>query len=72
MITINFEFDSEYGTFKDALVLPDNHGFTDAQLDEMKQSRFDNWIAVVSVSEESEYVHPLEPPPPIITEETTE
>jgi hypothetical protein len=27
--------------------LPDNHGFTDAEIDAMKQQRFDNWVAVV-------------------------
>lgn len=59
MITIDFQFDSEYGTFKDALVLPDDHGFTDTQLNEMKQTRLDNWITVITTPVEE-------------TEETTE
>jgi hypothetical protein len=36
-----------HGKFRDALTLPDNHGFTDAEIDAMKQQRFSNWIAVV-------------------------
>jgi hypothetical protein len=36
-----------HGKFRDALTLPDNHGFTDAEIDAMKQQRFNNWVAVV-------------------------
>jgi hypothetical protein len=45
---IDFEFVHPiHGKFRDALTLPDNHGFTDAEIDAMKQQRFDNWVAVV-------------------------
>jgi len=54
MITIDFQFDSDYGAFKDALVLPEDHGFTDAQLDEMKQARFDNWIAIITTPQDDQ------------------
>lgn len=47
MIKINFQFDSKYGTFSDALHLPDDHGLTDAEIDAMKQDRLANWIAVI-------------------------
>ena len=30
MIKIDFEFDTPYGVFRDALHLPDDHTFTDA------------------------------------------
>jgi hypothetical protein len=46
-IKIDFEFTTKYGKFRDALTLPDNHGFTDAEIDAMKQQRFNNWVAVV-------------------------
>jgi hypothetical protein len=36
-----------HGKYRDALTLPDNHGFSDAELEAMKQQRFDNWVAVV-------------------------
>jgi hypothetical protein len=52
MVKINFEFDSEYGTFRDAIVLPDDHTMTDAEIDALKQKRFDNWKEAVKPSEE--------------------
>ena len=48
MVSIIFEFDTQYGTFRDALVLPDDHGLSDAELDAMKQQRLDNWVAFVT------------------------
>jgi hypothetical protein len=48
MIKIDFEFDSNYGVFRDALHLPDDHGLSDAEISAMKQQRFDNWIAIVN------------------------
>jgi len=45
---IDFEFQTEYGVFRDALHLPDIHTFTDEQIQAMKQERVDNWIAVVT------------------------
>ena len=41
MITINFEFDDIY---KDALILSDDHGLTDAEIEAMKQERYDKWL----------------------------
>jgi hypothetical protein len=45
---IDFSFPSQYGTFSDALHLPDDNAFTDAEIEAMKQQRFDNWIAVIT------------------------
>lgn len=53
MIKIDFEFDTAYGKFRDALYLPDDHTYTDAEIQAMKEQRRDNWIAIVS-----------NPPPP--------
>jgi hypothetical protein len=44
---IEFTFDTEYGVFRDALHLPDDQTFSDADIEEMKQARLNNWIAVV-------------------------
>ncbi|CAB4189768.1 hypothetical protein UFOVP1202_8 [uncultured Caudovirales phage] len=45
---IDFEFIHPiHGKFRDALNLPDDHGFSEAEIEAMKQQRFDNWIAVV-------------------------
>ena len=48
MIKIDFEFNSDYGVFRDALHLPDDHGLSDAEISAMKQQRFDNWIAIIN------------------------
>lgn len=45
---IDFEFQTDYGIFRDALYLPDDHGMTDDQIEAMKTKRRDNWIAIVS------------------------
>ena len=50
---IDFSFPSEYGTFCDALHLPDNHGLTDEELEAMKKARFDAWFLFVSTPKET-------------------
>lgn len=45
---IDFSFDTQYGKFCDALHLPDDHTFTESEIDTMKQQRLDNWIAVIT------------------------
>ena len=44
---IDFEFDTPHGKFKDALNLPDDHNFSDEEIQTMKEQRRDNWIAAV-------------------------
>jgi len=48
MIKIDFEFETEYGVFRDALHLLDDHAFTDAEIQAMKNERVDNWIAAIT------------------------
>jgi hypothetical protein len=48
MIKIDFEFNSPHGVFRDALHLPDDHTFTDDEIQAMKQQRYDNWWAIVN------------------------
>jgi hypothetical protein len=50
---IIFTFETQFGPFCDALNLPEDHGFTDEQLDAMKQERLANWLAVVNPSTEA-------------------
>lgn len=47
MIKIDFEFDTKFGVFRDALHLPEDHGLTEAEIDALKQERLDNWLAIV-------------------------
>lgn len=51
MISIPFQRVDGQLTFSDALVLPDDHTFTDAELEAMMQQRFDNWLAVIHAPE---------------------
>ena len=55
-MVINFTFDTEYGSFSDALVLPDDHTFTDDDLEVMKQERLSNWIAIITPVEQVEEI----------------
>ena len=47
MIKIDFEFETLYGKYRDALLLPEDHTFTAEQIAEMQQERVNNWILVV-------------------------
>lgn len=47
MIKIDFEIDTKHGKFCDALHLPEDHTYTDDEIQAMKQQRVDNWIAIV-------------------------
>jgi len=58
MIKIDFEFETQYGRFADALHLPDDHNLSGAEIAAMKQQRLDNWIAAVTAPP------PDEPPAP--------
>lgn len=57
MIKIDFEYDTPHGVFRDALHLPDDHAFTEDEIQAMKEQRRDNWIAVVTAP-------PVEEPAP--------
>ena len=44
---IDFEFETKYGKFRDALYLPDDHNFTAEQIAEMQAERLNNWLFAV-------------------------
>lgn len=48
MEKIDFEFETQFGVFRDALHLPEGHGLTGEQIDAMKQERLNNWLAIVN------------------------
>jgi hypothetical protein len=48
MVKIDFSFHSPYGTFADALHLPDDHGLTQDEINAMQQKRFDDWVAIIT------------------------
>lgn len=47
-MNINFEFQTQYGKFADALWFPDGQLPSEAEIEAMKQQRLDNWIAVIT------------------------
>jgi hypothetical protein len=60
MKKIDFTFDTEYGVFSDAISLPDDHTFTDDEIEAMKQERVDNWIAIITAPSEEVIETPTE------------
>jgi hypothetical protein len=51
MIKIEFEMTKDGKTFRDAIVLPVGHGYTETQLQDLQQKRFDDWYEMVSQAE---------------------
>lgn len=45
MIKIDFERQTSHGMYRDAITLPDDHQFTQAQIDAMMDERVNNWVA---------------------------
>ena len=54
MIKIDFEFETKYGKFRDALYLPEDHGLNQEQIALMQQQRLDNWLFAVENPPEPE------------------
>jgi hypothetical protein len=48
MIKINFRIDNGTHSFSDALHLPVNHTYTDQEIEDMKQARFNNWVTIIT------------------------
>ena len=47
-IKIDFEYTTQYGVFRDALHLPENHNLTEKEIVTMKEERLNNWLAIVT------------------------
>jgi hypothetical protein len=54
MEKIEFEITKDGMTFRDAIVLPSDHGLSEADIEAMKQKRFDDWYAIVTAPSEEE------------------
>lgn len=60
MIKIDFEVQNEkYGVYRDALYLPDDHTFSEAEIESIKQERYDNWVNVIENPPVVEEVTPV-------------
>jgi hypothetical protein len=45
---INFTKSDGAYILKDALILPDDHSYSEDEIEAMKQARFDDWYAIVT------------------------
>jgi hypothetical protein len=45
---IEFEMTDGVNTLRDAIVLPKGVTMTDTEIKAMKQTRFDNWLAIIN------------------------
>ena len=52
MVKIDFEFETPFGKYNDALYLPDDHGLSDEEINAMKQQRLSNWLSVIESPQE--------------------
>lgn len=50
---IRFSYETKYGTFNDALILDDDHSYTDVEIEAMKEQRRDAWIAYIDSTQDS-------------------
>jgi hypothetical protein len=53
MIDIDFEITKNGHTLRDSLYLKIGHGLSDAEIEAMKQARFDAWYAIVTTPVEN-------------------
>lgn len=56
MIKIDFEFETKYGVYRDAIHLAEDHQLTEAEIFAIKQQRVDNWISIIETPPEPEAV----------------
>ena len=56
MIKIDFEMTDGAYTYRDALYLPEDHAYSEVDIETLKQARFTRWLGVVTA-------------PPVIIEE---
>ena len=58
---IDFSFETQYGVFSDAITLPDDHTFTDDEIEAIKKERLSNWIAILEAPPSEEVIEtPIE------------
>lgn len=53
---IDFEVQTEYGLFRDAITLPDDYPVTDAEIEAIKKQRVDEWLSHVTAIPQEEPV----------------
>ncbi len=51
---IRFSYETKYGTYSDALNLPDDHNYTEQEIEAMKIARRDNWVSYIDNTQTQE------------------
>lgn len=67
MISIDFEITRDGMSYRDAIVLPEDHGMSDDQILAMQQERFEAWYANVIASQNKQETIQQEESPMAIT-----
>ena len=47
MVKIDFEYETKYGVYRDALYLPDDHTYTQDEITAMELERVNAWIYAI-------------------------
>lgn len=47
MIKVDFEFETKYGKFADAIWYPEDAPMSEAELEAEKQRRLTNWLSII-------------------------
>lgn len=47
MVKVDFEFQTKYGKFADAIWYPEDAPMSEAELEAEKQRRLTNWLAII-------------------------
>jgi hypothetical protein len=63
MAKIDFQVETKYGVFGDAIFVPDDAPMSIDEIEAEKQRRLDNWIAIIETPAVEEPVVPEEPLP---------
>lgn len=48
MTKIDFEFETQYGVFRDAIHVPEGVVLSESDLDSLKLERLNNWVAAIT------------------------
>lgn len=48
MIKIDFEYETEFGVYRDALWLPEDQIYTPEEIEAMKLERLNNWLSIIN------------------------
>ena len=59
----SFVYNTKYGQFSDCIQLPDDHTFTDQEIEAMQIQRRDNWVAYIdSINQAADEPQPVTQP----------